>query len=141
MRTGEHIEKSERLICEAPVVGMNRVNGALGKVNLAPFQHRQQFGADRVNEPHLYIGKELRVMVQIVRNDGFEDRWSKRHFQHASVAMPERLRALSDGAGVIQQAAAVAQQLFALTGYYKAASDAIKKLKAKLVLKIPDLPG
>jgi hypothetical protein len=45
----EQIEKSERLIREAPVVCLNRIDGALGKVDIAPFQHRQQSGADRID--------------------------------------------------------------------------------------------
>jgi hypothetical protein len=54
--------------------------------------------------------------------------------------VPEKLRPLTDGVGVVQQTAAIAQQLLALPGQQQPAADTIEQLETQLLLQIADLP-
>ena len=79
--------------------------------------------------------------MQEIRKDAFDEMRRGCNLQHAGVAAPQRLRPLADGAGMVQQAAAIAEQLLAFAGQQEAASDAIEKVQTEFVLKIDDLPG
>ena len=81
---------------EAPVVQLNRVKGALTKVDLAAFQHGQNFKTAPLEEFHLHIGIAFRVAVQEMRKDTFNVLRGGGHFQHAGVTAPEQLRPLAD---------------------------------------------
>jgi hypothetical protein len=51
------------------------------------------------------------------------------------------LGALAERAGVAQQSAAVAQQLFAFARQHQAPSHTIEELETELLLQVAELPG
>src|SRR5581483_12138828 len=119
----------------------NRSSHMLTKVNLATFQHRQGVGPNRLKHLHLYIGEALRVAAQEIRKDAFDHLRGARHLQDTRVPPPEHLRPLVDSAGVVQETAAVAEQLLTLAGQQEPASYTIEKFETEILLQIADLSG
>jgi hypothetical protein len=63
------------------------------------------------------------------------------HFQDAGLSALEHLRSFANRVGVVQEAAAVAEQLFAFAGQQKAAPNAVEQLETELLLEVTDLSG
>ena len=52
--------------------------------------------------------------------------------QRAGVAPAQKLRALADGGGVVQEAATIAEELLPFAGQHETAPDPIEQLEAEL---------
>ena len=111
-------------------------------MNLAALEHSQGVRPRNcLDQFHLNVGVTLRVSVQEIGHDAFDELGRGRHLQHACVSPPEQLRPLADRAGVAQQTTAIAEQLLALASQYEAASHTIEEPETELLLEIADLPG
>ena len=78
--------------------------------------------------------------MQEVGERALDELRRRRHLQHACVAAPKQPRALADCLGVIQQSAAIDEQLLAFAGQDKPAPHAVEELEPELVLQFADLP-
>jgi hypothetical protein len=64
-----------------------------------------------------------------------------RHAQHAYVSSLQDLRLFAHSASVIQEAAAVGEELLTAAGEHEAASDAVEELKSELRFQKRNLAG
>jgi hypothetical protein len=71
MAGGEQLDRRHRMAPELAIVGL-KSSKQDAKVNFAAFQHPQDLGADRLDQPYLHPGIELGVPVQKRRQDGFD---------------------------------------------------------------------
>ena len=62
------------------------------------------------------------------------------YLQHPAISAPEQLYPLAERADVTQHVSAISEQLLTDGGQHKPASHTIKKLEAKLLLQVADLP-
>ena len=126
----EQVDQLQRTAGEVPVARLSRVSQSLPEVNLTALQHCQGVGPKRFNQFHFHIGMALRVAVQEIRNDALNELGRGSDLQHVGAPAPQLLRPLVDRAGIVEEAAAVPQQLLAFAGQHEPPPDAIEQLKA-----------
>ena len=105
------------------------------------FQQSYRIASGRLDQFDLHVRIAPRIPMQ---KRGLYTRDMLRRgadLENAAVAMSQLLSPLAQRAGVVQQTAAVGEQLLACTGQQQAAADAIEQLETELPLKVADLPG
>ena len=136
----QHLHGRERVASEALLIRGDRTHGALREMDLAPLEHCEQLWPRGVHQPHLHAGIARRVVAQEIGKNAFDQVRRGRHTQHTDVAAPQDLRLLAHGAGVVEQSAAVVEQLLAFAREERPPPTRSKSL-SPMALEIGDLAG
>src|SRR6476660_4407931 len=109
-------------------------------MNLTAFQKgadvrpAERFGH---RQPDIWIA--LGILAPERRNDTFDKLRRSGQAQHAGFSALQQLSAFADGAGLIEQRAAVSEQLLSLARQHEAAARAIEQFQAELSFKVRNL--
>jgi hypothetical protein len=140
MTGGQQFNRSQRQTPEVAFVELDRVQQVLAEMDFPTLEQAHDLTAGPLADLHLNIGIALCVTKQKLRQDAFDVLRRAGDFQDASIAMPEQLSLLLDGAGAIEKHAATRDHLLTFAGEEQPASDPIEQTQAELSLEIDDLP-
>jgi hypothetical protein len=138
---GKKFERRQRKALELMTFGLTDLQEVYSKVQFSTLQLFKRFGANRLAQFDLHVGKACRIAMQERRKDPVDHLRGGRDLEDAGIGPPQQPGSLAERVHRAQDVAAIGEQSIAFAGQDQPFANAIEQPESKLDLEIIDLAG